>query len=132
MYFRSMTPSADGQPIVASSKRSLGVLAEESNAPDGSFGPGTGGLSVSPDSPWNLPNHRRPRGMGRGSTGVATDWVFGIDGLSLTLAELVARPDPNNPMGHAFVEPTKILSHEGYNGMLLKTRTYWRCKWPVV
>lgn len=66
-----MRPTDAGLPMVGSSKRMLGVLPSETDSADGTFGPGTGGMSVSPDSPWNVPDHRRPRAMGRGATGPA-------------------------------------------------------------
>ena len=94
VYFRAMTPTGNGLPSVGPSKRMLGALPSETDSTDGTFGPGTGGMSVSPDSPWHVPHHRRPRGMGRGSTGAARDWVFGIDNDALYVAALAARLDP--------------------------------------
>lgn len=108
-YFRAMTPTENGVPTVGPSKRMLGALPSETDSADGTFGPGTGGMSVSPDSPWPIPHHRRPRGMGRGATGPAQDWVFGIDNGALYAAALAARLDPNNPARHAFVEPTTTM-----------------------
>src|SRR2546430_2606362 len=70
-YFRTMTRADDGLPVVGRSARSLGVRVPEDIQPDaaGRVVPGQGGMSVAPGSFWNLPNHRRPRGLGRGSTG---------------------------------------------------------------
>ncbi len=76
--FRSMTPADNGDPVVAPTARGLGVRAPEDIKPDagGEVSPNEGGMSVSPGSVWNLPPHRRPRTMGRGSTGHAADEVY--------------------------------------------------------
>lgn len=78
-------PDQDGAPKVGPTARALGVRPDEISVDgDGRALPGTGGMSVSPDSVWNLPNHRRPRGMGRGSTGPASDRVYAIREDALT------------------------------------------------
>ena len=100
----------------------LGVLPDETNAPDGTFGPGTGGLSVSPGSLWHVPNHRRPHGMGRGATGPVRDWIFMIDDGGLRATSLSTRLDPVNPIRHAFVEPIRILKLSEYNAVLVTTQ----------
>ena len=125
-YFRAMTPTGNGLPSVGPSKRMLGALPSETNSTDGTFGPGTGGMSVSPDSPWYIPHHRRPRWMGRGATGPAQDWVFGIDNGALYVAALAARLDPGNPTMHAFVEPMTTMTLPSYTIALATTQTKWR------
>ena len=125
-----MTPTADGLPSVGPSKRSLGALQSETDAADGAFGPGTGGMSVSPDSPWHIPHHRRPRWMGRGATGPAQDGIFGIGNKALHAAALTARLDPSNPTMHAFVEPFTTMTYEDYTTALVRTQTGWRRLWP--
>ncbi len=129
-YFRAMTPTEYGLPLVGPGKRRLGVLPTETTMSDGTFGPGTGGMSVSPDSPWHVPHHRRPRGMGKGATGPAEDWVFGIEQDALSPAALAARPDPSNPERHAFIEPTSVMTLPAYAAALSATQWAWRCAWP--
>ena len=130
-YFRAMTPAENGLPSVGPGKRMLGALPSETNSTDGTFGPGTGGMSVSPDSPWHIPHHRRPRGMGRGATGLAQDWVFGINNGALDDAALKARLDPGNPARHAFVEPLTNITLHAHTSALATTQTAWRRAWPL-
>ena len=129
-YFRAMRPTEGGLPFAGTNKRMLGALPSETNSADGTFGPGTGGMSVSPDSPWHIPHHRRPRGMGRGATGPALDWVFGITNEALNFAALTARLDPVNPARHAFVEPLTTMTHSAYDTALMTTQAEWRRTWP--
>ncbi len=129
-YFRSMTPDENGWPSTGPNKRKLGALPSETNSLDGTFGSGTGGMSVSPKSPWHIPQHRRPRGMGRGSTGPDKDWVFGIDNGELHAAFLAVRLDPQNAQRHAFVEPVTTITLLEYNNSLASTQRHWRRAWP--
>ena len=69
--------------------------------PDGLVHPGTGGMSVSPYDPGNLPEHRRPPEFG--GTGRDPVWEHHSDQLG---PDLQYRPDPHNPGGHGFVEPS--------------------------
>jgi hypothetical protein len=87
-------------------------------------------MSVAPDSLWNLPNHRRPRGLGRGSTGSAQDWVFAVEPARLQEQELVARPDPAAPRVHALVEPMRTVALHLFENSLVATRSNWRVEWP--
>jgi len=109
----------------------LGVRVPEDVSPDaaGVVMPGTGGMSVAPDSMWNLPNHRRPRGMERGSTGPVADHVFSITEGSLGDNGLTARPDPDAPGVHALVEPRTPMLLVGYEGALTATRASWQGVW---
>ena len=129
-YFRTMTPMGTGLPVVGPSKRKLGALPTETDSTDGTFGPGTGGMSVSPDSPWHIPHHRRPRGMGRGSTGPAQDWVFCVTNGILYNAKLNARLDPVKPAQHAFLEPLTTITFQEYTAALETTQATWRKAWP--
>lgn len=121
--------------MVARSARALGVRV------DGTFrdvhpdhedriAPGTGGMSVAPLSEWNLPNHRRPLGMGRGSTGPREDHVFAVEEDSVARAALVVRPDPSRPTKHAFVEPVELVELPLYEMNLASTRESWVRVWP--
>jgi len=132
MFFRGMTPAADGLPVVARNARSLGVRVPEDVRPDADNRvlPGAGGLSVAPGSMWNLPNHRRPRGLARGSTGPADDRVFSLSLMCVSIAGLSVRHDPVRPFKHAFIEPLSELPLPTYEAMLAGTRPDWRQEWP--
>lgn len=132
MYFRSMAPEADGLPTVGRSARMLGVRMPEDISLDagGHVLPGTGGMSVAPDSMWNLPNHRRPRGAGRGSTGPVQDHVFSIVSAPLRDNGLVARRDPEAPVVHALIEPMQTVLLEEFERSLAATRPSWGRVWP--
>jgi hypothetical protein len=130
-----MMPDIDGLPIVARHPRALGVRVEGAHKDvhldsDGRLVPGSGGLSVAPAEPWNIPNHRRPKGMGRGSTGPNEDRVYSIVHGSLAEAELTARPDPARPSKHAFVEPREPVTLTVYEASLGRTREKWTRAWP--
>lgn len=133
IYFRSMLPAQDGLPAVGRSARSLGVRVPRDIEPDaeGRVRPNTGGMSVSPASIWNIPHTRRPRGLGRGSTGPAADRVYSINSTSLTRQELELRADPRAPTLHALVEPRAETRLETYEGALASTRPAWRQEWPL-
>jgi len=98
-------------------------------APDaaGDVHPGTGGMSVALGSMWSLPNHRRPRGMQRGSTGPAGERVYGIDPPDLQRQPLDIRP--TSPR-HATVQPSMQMNLAAYEGALAATRPSWRQLWP--
>ena len=131
MYFRAMTPDIDGLPLVGRSARRLSVRVPQDVTPNaaGDVLPGTGGMSVAPDSVWNLPHHRRPRGLERGSTGPSQDYVFSIAPRSLEGHGLVARPDPAAHMVHAFVEPTRPVPLDAFERALTATRSNWGVEW---
>lgn len=131
VVFRVMTPAPDGLPVVGRSARTLGVRIPVDIAPDaqGLVHPGTGGMSVAPDL-WSLPNHRRPRAMGRGSSGPSVDRVFATDQSTFAAADLHVRPDPEAPALHLFVEPRSCVSIAGYEANLESTRAQWVQAWP--
>ena len=131
-FFRSMTPNSDGFPKVARSARTLGVRVPDDVEPDdeGKVLPATGGMSVAPTSMWNLPNHRRPRGLERGSTGPDADWVFSMQRRPLESLSLTARPDADNPVRHAFIEPVVPMALGEYERALAGTRPSWSKAWP--
>lgn len=132
MFFRAMTPDADRRPLVGRSERRLGVRVPQDVTPNaaGDIVPGTGGMSVAPDSIWNLPHHRRPRGLERGSTGPSQDYVYAVDPRVLMERGLVARPDPIAPAIHAFIEPASLVSLTGFEHALTSTRPDWQVVWP--
>jgi hypothetical protein len=132
MFFRGMTPADDGLPVVARSARALGVRVPEDVRLDAESRvlPGRGGMSVAPGSMWNLPNHRRPRGMWRGSTGPADDHVFSLAAVCVSSAGLSARLDPQRPLKHAFIEPRSAVELSLYEAMLASSRPDWQQEWP--
>lgn len=129
MMFRGMQPDADGLPRVGSDSRRLGVRVPHDMRPDaaGSVHPGTGGMSVAPDSMWNVPNHRRPRGMLRGSTGPAADRIYAIDSPDVRSHSLDVRQ--TSPL-HALIEPSVQMALAAYEAALVSTRPFWRQAWP--
>jgi hypothetical protein len=119
---RAMKRSEDGLPKPGSSARTLGVRANIDIPVDEDdyVRPEMGGMSVSPPPPDNLPYFRRPPEFG----GTAKDliWVLETDNLPSGLSY---RPDPANPEGHGFVEPSSPMSFEDYQGALRGTRALW-------
>ena len=131
-FYRPMTPDVDGLPVIGRSARMLGVRIPEDIAPDesGLVEPGTGGMSVAPGSIWNVPNHRLPRGMQRGSTGSSGDFAYGIAETAILLVGLTIRSDPAQPQLHAFVEPATAMELSEYEADLESTRMAWMKLWP--
>jgi hypothetical protein len=82
--------------------------------------PTTGGMSVSPDSPLNLPPHRRPPEFG----GSGRDPVWRLTERDLPDG-LGYRPDPANPSGHGFVEPSRSMPLTEYQRLVESTRPTW-------
>ena len=81
--------------------------------------PQTGGMSVAPDTPMNLPLHRRPAELG----GTGKDPVWSIKESQLG-PSLSYRPDPDLE-GHGFVEPAFPMSLGDYVGALEGTAGLW-------
>lgn len=126
-YFRAMQADPDGLPLVCRSSRALGVRIPADICPsNGTVHPETGGMSVAPGSIWNVPHHRRPRGLGRGSTGPIDDRIFSITGSAVVECDLTVRPDPAASDRHAFVEPARTTSLERYELALASTRLLWQ------
>ena len=127
--FRAMRIEMDGFPVCGRTGSTLGVRTEHEEGrcanivPDesGFVHPGMGGMSVSPDSPRNLPPHRRPRELG----GTGKDPVFTIFDQQLEKS-LAFRRDPGNPESHGFVGPAVAQSLAAYEEALWGTRLRWR------
>ena len=132
MLFRVMQPAKDRLPQVGPSSRKLGVRVPDDIEADsnGDVGPGTGGLSVTPSSMWDLPHHRRPRGMGQGASGPPNDCVYGIEEDELRPHPLVVRPDLHSHRPHAFIEPSWRMQLTVYEAALANTRNSWLQVWP--
>jgi hypothetical protein len=92
--------------------------------------PRTGGMSATPDSIWNIPSHRRPRGMSMGSSGKITDRIYALANVAIPADKLKVRRDPKKPEMHAFVEPAVMIELAGYEKDLADTRNNWRQVWP--
>ncbi|MGH3112272.1 MAG: hypothetical protein ACRDOP_02260 [Gaiellaceae bacterium] len=121
--YRSMRKGRGEKPEVGRSARMLGIrpgidILVES---DGTVGGGAGGMSVAPDSPANLPRHRRPPEHG----GTGKDPVWEIDIAELEEA-LAYREDPLQRGVHGFVEPRGTMTLEDYESALAATREAWR------
>ena len=127
-----MTPDTDGLPKLGPSARTLGVRVPQDVNPDetGHVTPGSGGMSVAPDTMWNLPHHRRPRGIGRGSTGPDQDHLFSLALAELHETVLAVRHDPKAPAVHAFVEPKFRMLLADFERGLATTRPRWARVWP--
>lgn len=123
MLYRAMRSADDGLPELDASSRTLGARARIDIPLDrgGHAGPGTGGMSVSPDSPANLPRPRRPPEFG----GFGRDQIYELHTSSLRPA-LLFRPDPDQPDEHGFVEPARRMTFEDYQRALWSTRRRWR------
>lgn len=122
-----MTPAEDGLPRGGRSARALGVRVPQDIQPDaeGAVIPGIGGMSVAPGSILNLPNHRRPRAYGSGSTGPDEDRIYAVEDDSLAAHPLLLQPDPNRPTRHATIEPEERTPLESYESALTATREDW-------
>ena len=122
--YRSMRVAEDGLPEVAPTARTLGARpgtdADIVVDAEGNVHPGTGGMSVSPNDPMNLPSHRRPPDLG----GTGKDPVWCISSCNLG-PDLQYRPDPKDPLGHGFVEPSRTMTLAEYQRALAETRTRW-------
>lgn len=121
-----MRVEGDGLPLVGNTARTLGARpgADTGDIPVGAAGvveTETGGMSVSPPPPENLVYFRRP--VEYGGTGKDPVWELETDELP---EELAYRPDPVNPEGHGFIEPSRQMSFDDYQQALHATRRLWR------
>jgi hypothetical protein len=110
------------RPLLAETASGLGVRNWEVQFDeDGMVEPGTGGMSVSPNSVDHLPRFFRPRSYG--GTGKLPVWSIEADDLG---ESLTYRPDPDDPETHGFVEPLRPMSLEEYRLALAETRDQWQ------
>jgi hypothetical protein len=119
---RGMREAPGGGPAIGPSARTLGVRPDIDIPvdPSGSVHPGTGGMSVAPDTPRNLPQHRRPPEYG----GTGRDPVWSIQGKDLG-ANLRYVPDDILTAIHGVIEPATIMTLAAYQRALEKTAPYW-------
>jgi len=113
----------DSLPLVGKTARYLAVRPNV-DVPvneDGTVEPGTGGASVSPPPVTNLHPLRLPREFG----GLGKDPVFELETDELP-RDLRYFPDPANPAGHGFIEPSRRMPFEEYERAMHATRALWR------
>jgi hypothetical protein len=118
-----MKAAGDGRPEEGRTARTLGVRPDI-DIPvgvDGVVLGGEGGMSVAPDSPGNLPAHRRP--PEHGGTGKDPIWELDVADLG---DELVYREDPLMPGVHGFLEPVLPTTFDAYQSAFSATRRAWR------
>ena len=130
MLFRTMTPDTDGQPHVSRAARGLGVRVPQDIQPDasGHVVPDSGGMSVAPNGILNLPNHRRPRAFGYGSTGPNEDRIYWFTEDNLRSYKLSLQPDR---ACHATIGPERKVLLRLYEQSLAATREEWRIAWQT-
>lgn len=117
-----MTPNpVDDLPVVGPTARSLGVRPDEVTI-DATGAILAGGMSAAPDTPWNLPPHRRPRRLGRASTGPNADIVYEIDSVSVTNQRLAVDRDAPD---HVLVRPDDSSTLTEFGARLERTRPSW-------
>jgi hypothetical protein len=122
LLFRAMKEASDGKPLVADTTSGLGVRDYEIDIEDGMVQPETGGMSVSPETVYNLPPSFRPVEFGGTNKGRHA-WTLREDDLG---EDLTARPDAENPKTHSFIEPVRPMTLEQYKQALWETRDSWR------
>ena len=116
--YRSMKPAQDGLPQTGPTARTLGSRpGTDIPSAGGLVRPGTGGMSVSPDDPMNLPKHRRPPQL----DGTGKDPVYRMNTADLPPG-LRYRPDPAKPREHGFIEPAHEMPDPSYQGLLESTK----------
>lgn len=123
---RAMKITEDGRPEIGRTARTLGARTgggtqDIAMAASGYVLPETGGVSVSPPPPENLPEHRRPAEYG----GIGRDPVWELDTDNLP-PELDYRPDPGLPYRHGFIEPAVPMPLKEYEAQLHATQSIWR------
>ncbi len=124
--YRAMKMAADGLPEVGRTKRTLGVRPGDQAPnndvqaiqPDDPVIPGTGGMSVAPNDPRNLPRFLRPREFG----GTGKDPIWEIDDADLP-PELIFHQDRTT---HGAIETKGETTLAVYESVLQSTRDKWR------
>lgn len=106
-------------PEAGSSARTLGARPGV-DVPAGTVAPDVYGMSVSPGSPYNLPDFRRPPAFG----GTGKDPVWSLD-ISKLPSGLTYVPDPANPLKHGFIAPSIGMPFDTYESLLEATAASW-------
>ncbi len=119
VLYRAMREQ-NGMPEIGPSARSLGVRPNvDIPVENGMVKPGTGGMSVAPYSPLNLPRHRRPPEYG----GIGKDPVWEISLEQLTDRRLIYHQDSPT---HGMIEPAMEMTLEDYEQALAETESSWQ------
>lgn len=122
LLYRSMKISANGLPMLGATARTLGIREGiDILVSSDQVKPNTGGMSVSPPPPYNLPTHRRPAAF----DGTGKDPVWEIKLVCLSAFQLQYRPDPHQPNKHGFIEPIKEMPLEDYQQAIVATLHEW-------
>jgi hypothetical protein len=118
-----MTPADDGLPALGPTARQLGLRRQVDVTCDSNDIVLQGGMSVAPETPWNLPPHRRPRRLGRASTGPDKDGVFEIAEGDIEREELAITRDADH---HALVHGNGPCRFGELTERIERTRPSWR------
>ena len=118
MVYRGMREDPGGGPTIGPTARTLGVRPDD-DIPviNDRVAPGTGGMSVAPDSPMNLPDHRRPPQFG--GTGKDPVWGIEIDSLG---NEIQFRQDKPS---HGLFEPAREMPIDEFQLALASLASRW-------
>lgn len=107
-----------GGPLPGPTARTLGVRPDDDLPVVAAMvRPGTGGMSVAPEPPTNLPEHRRPRSL----QGSGKDPVWGIP-LDQLGNDLTYRQDRAT---HGLIEPAREMTIGAYQQALAGTAPRW-------
>lgn len=125
MIFRGMKADGD-KPEVAETRRSLGVKMPDDLDVDGKgiAKHNHKGMSTSPDSPMNLPSHRRNAEW----DGTNKDPVWGISLDKLRTTDLDWHED--KPGIHGIVRPAEDMPYQRFKSALESTRGDWQIARP--
>jgi hypothetical protein len=108
-----------GFPVVEESAKGLGVrINGDIPVTDGLVLPLTGGMSVAPQTPYNLPIHRRPSNLG----GTGKDPIFEINTNNLPTGLYYLQDKPN----HGTIQPVFPMPYETYKSILSSTKYLWK------
>jgi hypothetical protein len=109
----------DGHPRIG--PEDLGVRVNLDIKPDelARVRPGTGGMSVTADDPFDLPRPHRPPEFG--GTGRRPVWQIPVRQLP---GDLVYRADPKRRT-HGFIEPNKLMELREYQSAIASTAPVW-------
>lgn len=125
--YRAMRQAADGGPEVGRGSRFLGVRPGTGYAtdipvdPEGHVHPCSGGLSVAPGDPAQLPDQRRPREMG----GRGKDPVWSLNTRALPPGLTYRDDNCRDPGQHGFIEPQQVMPFDEFEELIAATRAGW-------